>query len=104
MLSKEIPSALATKLQKSPSQDCDIMIQLIFRNDSSQKGIIYQLIRKYDIAVNIIAGHLDHISNTTLGNLLITFKYDSNPYAKVLEFFQNHKVHPEALGYLRRGE
>jgi D-methionine transport system ATP-binding protein len=101
LLSKEMPNALVSKLENNPSTNCDVVVCLIFASDSSRKAIVSKVIKKFDIAVNIISGHLDHIRNTTLGNLLVTFKYDVILYSNIVKFFQENKVHLEFLGYLK---
>ncbi len=100
-LAKEIPNTLKNKLIESASDDCQVMVRLIFLHTSAQKAIISELITSFNISVDIISGHLDHIRNETLGNLLITFKYDRSLYSKIEQFFATHNIRQELLGYLK---
>ena len=101
MFARDIPNVLKTRIIENPSKNCEIMIRLLFGQYSSQKAIVSDLIKKFDISINIIAGHLDHIRDATLGNLLITFKYDQPLLAKIINYFEEHQIRLELIGYLR---
>lgn len=38
-----------------------LSVRLIFSGEAAQKPIIVSLIQQFNIQINIIAGHLDHI-------------------------------------------
>ncbi len=102
MFARDIPNALKARMIEQPVKNCDIMLRLLFGKNSSQQAIISEMIKIFDMSVNIIAGHLDHIRDATLGNLLITFKYESKLLAKIISYLEEHQIRLELLGYLRR--
>ena len=101
MFARDIPNAFKTRIIDKPVKNCEIMLRLLFGKSSSQQAIISEMIKVFDISINIISGHLDHIRDATLGNLMITFKYDSKLLAKIITYFEEHQISFELLGYLR---
>lgn len=101
MFARDIPNTLKSRIIKNPTEESDVMLRLLFGRDSSQQAFISEMIKIFDISINIISGHLDHIKDATLGNLLITFKYKKTILDKILIYLENNQIHAELVGYLR---
>lgn len=101
VLVREIPNSYKTRLTDIPISSNEVLVSLIFSNYSSHKSLVSAVIREFNISINIISGHLDHVRDSTLGNLLISFQYDLVLYPKIVQFLKQHGVNIELLGYLR---
>ncbi len=101
MFARDIPNVFKVRITKHPVSNGDIMLRLLFGKNSSQQAIISEMIKIFDMSINIIAGHLDHIRDATLGNLLITFKYEPKLLSKVISYLEKHQIRLELLCYLR---
>jgi D-methionine transport system ATP-binding protein len=56
----------------------DRLIKVTFPDDSAGKPIISDIIRKFGIQVNIIAGHISNIQGKSYGQLVIALKGEDN--------------------------
>ena len=97
---KELPHWLQEQL--SPAPQSEIILRLTFAGEVSQHPIIASLISKFELAVNIIAGNLDHIRHYAFGTLLISFPYQPIQSAEVIAFLKKAHVTSEILGYFQK--
>lgn len=99
---KQLPNDILNRLQNS-AVGGEILIQLVFSGVSARQPVITDLIRQFDVSVNILAGSLDHLKEASLGVLTISIPNEPVKVAKALEHFNTHQVAAEVLGYLAEG-
>lgn len=72
-------------------------LRLYFRGDSAKEPIITQLIRSFDISVNILLGWIDALQDTTIGTLTVEISGTEDNRKKALQFLQESGVRYEVL-------
>lgn len=101
MVSSNIPEVIKTLLVNQPEgPNFDIVLRLIFRGGSAEKPIISHFIRNYGTDINIAAGYLDHIGQSTFGTLIVTLPNKTEIVHNATEFLASQGVKTETLGFI----
>lgn len=66
--------------------------ELFYTQTTASKSLISDLIKKYDISINIIAGSIEIISNESVGRLVIIIKGEPPVVDKALAYLVNSGV------------
>jgi D-methionine transport system ATP-binding protein len=82
------------------SRHADILIQLSFFGNVAAQPIISDLARKFDVDVNIMVAHIDHIRTTPYGALIIQLSGEEREPA--LEYLLDMNLKVEVIGYVAR--
>lgn len=88
-LTHEIPQALVHE---------EFLLRLAFRGSSAGKPIISQLIKRFDLEVNILLGGIDVLKNETIGNLVISMRGSEEAKSQGVLFLKSHGVIVENAG------
>jgi len=73
------------------------VIRLSYLGDSAKKPIISNLIRKFDIDINILSGDIDELQSTSVGNLLIQVIGAKNEIEKAFDWLKNQNIDLEVI-------
>ena len=67
------------------------ILRLSFKEDSAKHPIINELIKKFDISINILQGWIDTVQDTIIGSLTVEISGDQDAKDRALNFlFENH--------------
>jgi D-methionine transport system ATP-binding protein len=86
--------------QERGSRQSDILLQISFFGSVAAQPIISDLARAFDVDVNIMAAHIDHIGTTPFGTLIIQISGDDRESA--LEHLLDMNLKVEVIGYVAR--
>lgn len=100
-LKDQLPEFLQNKLRPIPHDNDDIVLKLIFQNQSSTKPLISTLAQQGHLPINIIGGNLHHSGDQTFGHLIVSLKYDEENFPTVVKFLNSNNIHFEPMGYLQ---
>ncbi|WP_062047456.1 methionine ABC transporter ATP-binding protein [Bacillus sp. JCM 19034] len=73
------------------------MVQLTFVGDETESPLITQLIRAFDIEVNIVQGKITKIQNGSYGTLFVSLKGEENVLDEAITFIKEKKVDVEVI-------
>lgn len=73
------------------------VIQLGFVGESAEQPLITNLIRQYDITVNILQGKISQTQNGSYGTLFIHLDGESSEVSKAISFIQSQQVGVEVI-------
>lgn len=106
LINSKIPEVIKTLLVKSPEglKSADIVLKLSFTGGSAEKPIISHFIRNYGTNINIAAGYLDHIGQSTFGTLIVTLPNEEETIKNATEFLASQGVQTQTLGYIPRND
>lgn len=108
LINSKIPEVIRTLLVKSVEElsaaKADIVLRLGFTGNTAEKPIVSHFIRNYGTDINIAAGYLDHIGQSTFGTLIVTLPNDKETIKNATEFLASEGVQTETLGYIPRND
>ena len=99
----ELPESFADlKFTAKSDKESDLMLQISFFGNSAARPIISDLVRKYDVDVNILVAHIDHIRTTPYGTIIIQLSGEDKELA--LEHMLDLNLKLEVIGYVARAD
>ncbi len=106
LINSKIPEIIKTLLVESPAglKSADIVLRLIFTGSAAEKPVVSHFIRNYGTDINIAAGYLDHIGQSTFGTLIVTLPNEIKTIKNATEFLDSQGVQTETLGYIPRND
>lgn len=97
----ELPESFADlKFTQKPSHGEDLMLQLSFFGNAAAQPIVASLVRKFDVEVNILVAHIDHIRATPYGTMILQLSGEERDEA--LEHLMDLNLRVEVIGYVAR--
>jgi len=101
VMQTELPESFADlKFSQTPSRNADLVLQIWFFGNVAASPIVSDLVRKFDVDVNILAAHIDNIRSTPFGTLIMQLSGEDKE--GVIEFLMDMKLRVEVKGYVIR--
>ena len=75
------------------------MVQLSFVGQGAEQPLITNLIRNFDITINIVQGKISQTQNGSYGTLLIHIDGEESEMAKAIEYIHSHQVGVEVISH-----
>lgn len=97
----ELPESFAgLKFTQAPLPGADLMLQLSFFGNVAAQPIVASLVRRFDVEVNILVAHIDHIRMTPYGTMILQLSGEDRDEA--LEHLMDLNLRVEVIGYVAR--
>ena len=96
----DLPNNLVKMISQEPSGADDVIMRLVFSGNAASKPLISEVIQKYDMNVNIIAGGIDHFRETGFGSLTISAPYDKLKTDTIVKFFNQSNIKVDIVGFV----
>lgn len=104
LITKELPHHLQDDLGKTPTSSCTVLLRLFFHSQVANTPVLSTLMKTYEVPINILVGHLDHIRETAFGSLVISVPFESKTLKKLVKSLEDKNVATEILGYIPEGK
>lgn len=78
--------------------DDEILAKISYLGQSTTQPIINELYEIYKVKTNILAGNIEFINGTAVGNLIVTLKGDDDKINQVKEYLREKETELEILG------
>ena len=79
-------------------KDDEILAKLSYLGQSTTEPIINELFEKFGVRTNILAGNIEFIGGTAVGNLIVSFKGDDDKLVEVSTYPKDKGTNLEILG------
>ncbi|MGO4888896.1 methionine ABC transporter ATP-binding protein [Anaerobacillus sp. MEB173] len=77
------------------------VIQLTFVGDEAEKPVITQLIRNFDLEINILQGKISKTQDGSYGTLFVRINGDESEIERGIAFIRNQQVEVEVIDYAK---
>ena len=74
-----------------------LRLRLKYNEEQVNESYITQIIRKYDVEVNILGGFIDKVGNIIVGNLLIEISTNEEKSKDIIEWLKENKIDLEVV-------
>jgi len=88
---------LATNYKAQPSEISNTLLRLTFVDKKTHDPIISQMVRAYELDVNILFGRVDQMKETPFGMLLIELSGNHEKKENAITYLRNNGVKVEVL-------
>ncbi|WP_311479838.1 methionine ABC transporter ATP-binding protein [uncultured Anaerococcus sp.] len=79
-------------------KDDEVLAKLSYLGQSTTEPIINELFEKFGVRTNILAGNIEFINGTPVGNLIVSFKGDDDKLVEVSTYLKDKGTNLEILG------
>ena len=79
-------------------KDDEVLGKISYLGQSTTEPIINELYEKFGVKTNILAGNIEFINGTAVGNLIVTLKGDDKELAQVKSYLKEKETDLEILG------
>ena len=74
-----------------------LRLRLKYNEEQVNESYITQIIRKYDVEVNILGGFIDKVGDIIVGNLLIEISANEEKAKDIIEWLKEYKIDSEVV-------
>ena len=74
-----------------------LRLRLKYNEEQVNESYITQIIRKYDVEVNILGGFVDKVGDIIVGNLLIEISVNEEKSKDIIEWLKENKIDSEVV-------
>lgn len=98
-VTKNFVRDISTELEEGtyPGQANSKLVKLTFPEDSAGRPIISNIIRRFDVEVNIMAGHISSIQGKSYGQLVITIKGEDEVVNRAISHLSSQNLIVEVI-------
>jgi D-methionine transport system ATP-binding protein len=101
-LDAELPESFAgLDFSREPLPGSDLVLRLRFFGDIAAEPVMCDLIRRFDLDVNILTAHIDHLRNMPYGTLVIGLSGRSGAAGGVMAL-RELDLSVEVVGYVAK--
>ncbi|MDW7667423.1 MAG: methionine ABC transporter ATP-binding protein [Bacillota bacterium] len=73
------------------------IVRLSFVGNTARDPIVSQVIRRFNININILSGNINKLQTSSVGHLIVEFTGDEEEISKALDYFKNQDVTVEVI-------
>jgi D-methionine transport system ATP-binding protein len=96
----ELPRKIQKKLQSIPNENKSHLVRLTFVGKDSDQPMITILVKRFDIAVNIIQANIETIQDLTIGYTICELSGAPAAIDQAITYLRTTSIKVEVLGYV----
>lgn len=97
----ELPESFADlKFSQTPIKGADLVLQISFFGSVAAQPIVSTIARQFDVDINILVAHIDHIRTTPYGTMIL--QLSGEDIEESLEYMLDQNLKLEVIGYVAR--
>jgi D-methionine transport system ATP-binding protein len=99
---QDIPVALRSRLRAHAFEHSNPVLRIAFVHSSIQEPAIIGVMQGFNLAINIMQAHLEHIGDATLGIMIVELIGDNEELKGAIQTLKAKTLQIEVLGYAPR--
>ena len=96
----DIPDDFAERMTPEQRPDSQPLLRLEFTGQSVDAPLISQAVRRFNVDISILSSQMDYAGGVKFGVMLAELHGDDGDARSAIEFFEQHHVKVEVLGYV----
>lgn len=101
LINRNVPEVIRDRMSPTPLERTKhVVLRLIFSGQIAEEPIVSQLMKESPYSLNILAGYLDQIGQSSFGNLVVTLPHEEEALRYTRDFLSQREVKLEILGYI----
>jgi len=102
IVDRELPVSLVERLHAGEPGTGQPVIRIVFTGPSAYSPIIAEVVRRFDVLLNILQAHVDDIQGSPYGNIIVEAVGSDRAVQAALDFIRGHGLKAEVLGHVPR--
>ncbi len=100
VVDRALPARLRARLEAGAPGRGNPVIRVIFTGARAHDPIISEVVRRYDVLLNILQGSIEYIQEAPYGNLLVEAIGSDEAIAAALDYIRSNHLGAEVLGHV----
>lgn len=100
----ELPEILAAKIQKNPTEGCYTLLRISFVGESAGQPLITNLVRHYNLQINILQSDLEMVQAQPMGIMLVAAMGTRDEVQQGVFHLKSIGLSVEEVGYVARDD
>ena len=101
-LKLDLPESLRQQLQTTAAPGTHPVLRIAFVGHVAEEPIIAELVKKFDVRLNILQANLEFLSSETIGIMFATAHGETVSIDAALHYLKKLQIDVELLGYLNQ--
>jgi D-methionine transport system ATP-binding protein len=100
VVDRDLPPGLLERLRDTPTATSRPVIRILFTGPSANTPVIAEVVRKFDVLLNILQANVDAIQGSPYGNIVVEAIGSPADVAAALDYIQAKHLKTEVLGHV----
>ena len=104
VVDRELPGWLRERLAEPAGPGRRPVLRIVFTGPSAEAPIIAEVVRRFDVLLNILQAHVDYIQGQPYGNIIVEADGAEAAIAAALDWIRGRGLKAEVLGHVARAD
>jgi D-methionine transport system ATP-binding protein len=100
VVDRELPAWLAEAMRAAPAQGGRPVLRIVFTEPSAHAPVVSDLVRRFDVSLNILQANVDYIQGAPYGNIVLEAEADPSALAAAIAHVRSLDLQVEILGHV----
>jgi len=100
LVDRELPQNLKERLAQSASVLGNPVLRILFTGPNANDPVISDVVRRFDISLNILQGNVDYIQGAPYGNIVVEAIGEAQVIQAAIDYIRNNNLRVEVLGHV----
>ena len=100
VVNRELPASLQVRLGEATVNPGNLILRIIFTGTAANHPVISEVVRRFDVLLNILQGHVDYIQGAPYGNIVVEAIGSAAAVKSAIDYIRSNKLSVECLGHV----
>ena len=100
LVDRELPVSLQTRLADGAVNPGHPVLRIVFTGAGAGQPVIAEVVRRFDVLLNILQGNVDYIQDAPYGNIVVEAIGAAPNIKAAVDYIRNAKLTVEVLGHV----
>jgi len=100
LVDRELPEALKERLHNTPLTEGNPVLRVIFTGPNAYSPVISDVVRRFEVSLNILQAHVDYIQGAPYGNIVVEAIGKPADIQTAIDHIRNQDLRVEVLGHV----
>jgi D-methionine transport system ATP-binding protein len=98
VVDRALPAQLVERMRRGSEAGGRPVLRIVFTGPSAHHPVLAEVVRRFDVLLNIIEGHIAYIQEQPYGNLVVEAIGDDAAIARALAYVRDQQLSVEVIG------
>ena len=100
VIGRALPAGLMERLQATPVTKGNAVLRVIFTGPTANTPVLAEVIKRYDILLNILQANVEYIQDSPYGNIVVEAIGPSQAVQEAIDHIRSNNLRVEVLGHV----
>lgn len=100
VIDRPLPSNLLERLRSTPLTQGNVVLRIVFTGPTANTPVISEVVRNYNVMLNILQGNVEYIQDTPYGNIVVEAIGQPQAVQEAIDHIRANNLRVEVLGHV----